>query len=203
MPDDIKIYCDCMARVRHHLSVVDTVFQGRIDTGHPELNTELIFLHFRKALEGIAFASLSANREKYSAARAGFATEWNARRMLGFIENVNPHFYPVPLCPPQETSPGHKFFDRIKGGFLTREDFEALYDGGSEVLHSGNPYGSGDFTVNFKYPVDEWSRRIKLLLGWHFVQLVDVNGLWIFQVADDGPVNAYPAGTDGPFVVEP
>ena len=46
-----------------------------------DLNAELIFLHFRKALEEISFASLSANREKYSAARAGFATEWNARRM--------------------------------------------------------------------------------------------------------------------------
>jgi hypothetical protein len=24
--------------------------------------------------------------------------------------------------------------------------------------------------------VDEWSRRIKLLLGWHFIQIVDVQG---------------------------
>jgi hypothetical protein len=93
MPTDIEIYCNCIARARYHLSVADAVFDGRITTAHLDLNTELIFIHFRKALEEIAFASLSANREKYSAARAGFATEWNARRMLGFIEKVNPNFY--------------------------------------------------------------------------------------------------------------
>lgn len=58
--DDIQIYCACKERVRHHVSIVDTVFAGRIDTGLPDLNSELIFLHFRKALEKIAFSSLSA-----------------------------------------------------------------------------------------------------------------------------------------------
>lgn len=102
MAVDIQIYCNCMERVRRHVSIADQVFAGKIDTQNRDLNTELIFLHFRKALEEIAFASLSANREKYSAARAGFATEWNARRMLGFVGKVNPNFYPIPLKPPQE-----------------------------------------------------------------------------------------------------
>jgi hypothetical protein len=164
---------------------------------------ELTFLHLRKALEGIAFASLSANREKYSAARDGFATEWNARRMLGFVEKVNSNFYPVPLKPPRETAPGHKHFDRVKEGFLTREEFELLYDGGSKILHSRNPYDKSDPTIDVKYTVDEWSRRIKALLSWHLVQLVDVDGIWIVQVSDKGPVQAFPALADGPFVVEP
>jgi hypothetical protein len=203
MPNDIEVYCNCVDRVRHHLSIVDTVFDGKIDTGHRELNVELIFLHFRKALEGIAFSSLSANREKYSAARAGFATEWNARRMLGFVEQINPNFYPVPLKPPQQIAPGHKFFDRVADGFLTKEDFSTLYDGSAEVLHCCNPYAPGDPTINVKYTVDEWSRRIKALLSWHFVQIVDVQGLWVIQVPDQGPVQGFPAAADGPFVVEP
>ena len=61
---DIQIYCNCIERVRHHVSISDNVFAGRIDTGHHDLNAELIFLHFRKTLEEIAFASLSANREE-------------------------------------------------------------------------------------------------------------------------------------------
>ena len=85
MSEDIQTYCNCIERARHHVSIADNVFAGRIDTGFHDLNAELIFLHFRKALEEIAFSSLSANREKYSAARTGFATEWNARRMLGFV----------------------------------------------------------------------------------------------------------------------
>jgi hypothetical protein len=122
--------------------------------------------------------------------------------MLGFIEKVNANFYPVPLKPPRETAPGHKQFDRVEDGFLTREDFEALYDGGSEVLHSRNPYAPGDAAIDVKYTVDEWSRRVKALLSWHFVQLVDVHGIWVVQVANDGPIRAFPAITDGPFVVE-
>jgi len=203
MPTDIEIYCNCIARVRHHLSVADTVLAGRIDTGHPDLNAELIFLHFRKALEEIAFSSLSANREKYSAARAGFATEWNARRMLGFVEKVNPNFYPVPLKPPRETAPRQKHFDRVTDAYLTQEDFETLYDGSAEVLHCRNPYAPGDPTIDVKYTVDEWSRRIKALLSWHFVQLVDVPGLWVIRVPNEGLVQGFSAMADGPFVVEP
>jgi hypothetical protein len=182
VPYDIQIYCTCMERVRHHVSIVDTVFAARIDTGFPDLNAELMFLHLRKALEEIAFSSLSANREKYSAARAGFANEWNARRMLGFVEKVNPNFYPVPLQPPRETSPGRKFFDRVMDGFLTKEEFATLYDGSAEVLHCPNPYAPSTPTIDSRHTVDEWSRRIKALLSWHFVQLVDVQGI----VGDSG-----------------
>jgi hypothetical protein len=74
MADDIQIYCNCMERVRRHVHIADQVFAGKIDTHNRDLNAELIFLHFRKALEEVAFASPSANREKYSATRAGFAT---------------------------------------------------------------------------------------------------------------------------------
>jgi len=203
MPEDIEIYCACMERVRHHVSVADTVFAGRIDIGNADLNTELIFLHFRKALEGIAFSSISANREQYAAARAGFATEWNARRMLGFVENVNPNFYPVPLQPPRETAPGHKYFDRVKDGFLTKEDFVSLYDISAEVLHSPNPYNPAGFTIDFKHTVDVWSTRIKALLTWHLVQLLGGDKLWVARVANEGAIHAWSAVGRGPFVVEP
>lgn len=192
-----------MERVRHHVSVADTVFAGGIDTGHADLNTELIFLHFRKALEAVAFSSISANREQYAAARAGFATEWNARRMICFVEDVNPNFYPVPLQPPRETVPGQKHFDRVQDGFLTKDDFVALYDISAEVLHSRNPYNPAGYTIDFKYTVDAWSSRIKALLSWHFVQLLGVDGLWVARVANEGAVEAWPVVADGPFVVEP
>src|SRR5580704_8466622 len=139
-----------MERVRRHIRIVDRVLLREINTGDNDLNAELIFLHFRKALEEIAFASLAANREKYSAARASFATEWNARRMLGFVEKVNPNFYPVALMPPRQTAPGHKFFDRVTEGFLSQDNFVTLYDGSAEVLHCRNPYTPGDPTINVK-----------------------------------------------------
>jgi hypothetical protein len=122
--------------------------------------------------------------------------------MLGFVESVNPNYYPVPLQPPRETAPGFKIFDRAMQGFLSKEDFVTLYDTSAEWPHCRNPYAPGDPTTNVKYTVDVWSLRIKTLLIWHFVQLADVPELWIVQVANDGPVSAFPGLADGPFMVE-
>jgi hypothetical protein len=202
VPNDIQTYCNCMERVRHHVSVADEVLAGRIDTRLDELNTQLIFLQFRNALEEIAFSSLSANRAQYAAARPGFATEWNARRILGFVENVNPNFYPVPVQPPRETAPGQRDVDRVQDGFLTRDDFVDLYDISAEVLHCRNPFNPGDFAIDFRYPVDRWSGRIKALLSWHFVQLPHSNMLWLVNVSNDRLISAWPLGADGPFVVD-
>jgi hypothetical protein len=203
VPTDIQIYCACMERVRHHVGVADTVFAGTIDTGHRDLNTELIFLHFRKALELIAFSSLSANRERYSAVRARFATDWNARRILDSVEEVNPNFYPVPLTPSQDTAPGHRAFGRVADGFLTKDDFVTLYGRSSKLLHSRNPYAPGDPAVNMEHPIDEWSRRIKALLRLHFVELVDVHGLWVVALPNEGHAEVVTAMADGPFEVGP
>jgi hypothetical protein len=52
-----------MERVRLHVSIADAVIAGRVNTGDREVNAELIFLHFRKALEEVAYSSLAANRE--------------------------------------------------------------------------------------------------------------------------------------------
>jgi hypothetical protein len=69
MAEDIQVYCNCMERIRRHINIVDRVFLREVNTGNSDLNAELIFLHFRKALEEIAFASLAAICEKYSVAR--------------------------------------------------------------------------------------------------------------------------------------
>lgn len=106
------------------------------------------------------------------------------------------------MKPPQEVAPGRKHFDRVIDGFLTRDDFATLYAGAAEVLHCRNPYAPGDPTINVKHTMDEWSRRIKPLLSWHFVQLVDLQGLWVIQVPNEGLVRVVTAVADGPFGVE-
>jgi hypothetical protein len=77
----------------------------------------------------------------------------------------------------------------------------ALYDITAEVLHSPNPYNAADYTIDFKYSVNAWSSRIKALLSWHFIQLLDGKTLWVVQIPNTGPVEFFPAVTDGPFVV--
>lgn len=197
--NDIQTYCGCMERVRHRVSVADAVFAERLDTGHADLNAQLAFLQLRNALEEIAFSSLSANRDAYAAVRPGFATEWNARRMLGFVENINPHFYPVPVHPPAARDcPGPQALRPRTRWFPLPRGIGALYDISAETLHCRNPYTPGDGGIDFRYTVEGWSGRIKALLTWHFVQLLNVNMLWLVQVPNDGRVRAWPLGADGP-----
>ena len=203
---ELLAYCNCMERVKHHVRIIESALSGAVVVSNHRdcsmLLAELIFLHFRKALEEIAFASLSANREKYAAARAGFATEWNARRMLGFIEKVNPSFYPLPLQEPKETAPGIKHFERMNEPFLTRDDFEKLYDSAGEVLHSPNPFSPKKDAINVHYTADEWITRVGRLLSWHVMQIPDLQGLWLVCVPSDAPAQAVLTAAADPFIVE-
>ena len=200
MPSDIQIYCDAMAQVRTRINVVQTIMAGNLHIGlagqaHLQDQTaELIFVQFRKVLEGVAVASLSANREKYAEVHANFSKHWRAKDMLTVLDGVNPGFWPVPLAEPVETSPGHQYFGPgPTEDVFTREDFIYLYQCSSEALHTRNPYKEGDPTINIKYTVQEWVRRLQRLLSWHRTQLL--NGeMWVINIPREGNVRAV-AGT--------
>jgi len=55
------------------------------------------------------------------------------------------------------------------------------------------PRGEGPepSTINVRYPVPEWINRVKNLLSWHRIQLIDGN-IWLVR-ADEYPVHVYPA----------
>jgi len=116
MTNDIQIYCDCMGVIRDRMNAVSAIMAGQIHIGVPghaclkDQTAELIFVQFRKVLEGIAFASLSANKDKYSEVHANFLRHWRAKDMLAVMDTINPNFYPMPLLAPVEISPGHKPF---------------------------------------------------------------------------------------------
>ncbi len=193
MPTDYDTYANCMKRIRNRLDVVDQVLFGKIATNNQsDLMAEIIFIQFRKSLEEIAFASLSANKDVYSAVHAKFSGHWRANDMLDEIKKVNPGFYPIAAQPPKETSPGIRHFDRLEDGFLTRDEFAKLYKHSSEVLHTRNPYKEGDPTINIGYTVQEWAARFRNLIRWHFITLVDGNGV-LGWVPDEGSVHAYPS----------
>ena len=197
MPSDIQIYCDCMARIRDRINVVNKVLAGTIQLGHSDQIAELIFVQFRKTLEEIAFASLSANKEKYSEVHANFSKHWRAKDMLAVLDKVNPNFYPVPLPPPVEIARGQKHFGApLSDGFLTRNDFVLLYNCSAEALHTRNPYRDGDPTINIKYTVQEWVGRFQKLLSWHNTELLN-GDRWLVNMRSQGPVQAWSASPTG------
>ncbi|MGH9436687.1 MAG: hypothetical protein ACRD22_02025 [Terriglobia bacterium] len=118
---DVQIYCDCMARIRDRINLVQTVMSGGITIGLSGQASELIFVPFRKTLEEIAFATLSANKKKYSEVHATFSRHWRAKDILAVMDRVNSNFYPVPLPAPVQTSPrNYHFGEPLTDGFVTR-----------------------------------------------------------------------------------
>lgn len=192
MKSDIEIYCDCIAEVRVRLNVVDGFINGSLTTGFEVCNVETVFLQLRKILELIAFASLTANKSVYSAAHKNFSKHWNAKKMLGDLQKVNPDFYPTPLDPPQETAPGVKHFTSPTDGFMTATEFVSLYEAASEIIHTRNPFSTQVSLTQIVYPVHEWVLRIRQLLAWHLMHLIN-GGKWIVNVPTEGDVQTWPA----------
>jgi hypothetical protein len=192
MPTDIQIYCNCMAEVRTRIGVVQGVLAGHITTGNDNCNAELIFLQLRKTLELVAFASLCANKDAYSAAHEKFASHWKAKAMLNALEEINPDFYPVPLDHPQRTASGAKHFPRSADGFMRTEEFASLYDSCSDVLHTRNPFTPKDPTIQIGYTVQQWVARVQRLLGLHLVHLAG-GDKWIVNVPAEGDIQVWHA----------
>jgi hypothetical protein len=190
---DTKLYLKCMWEARDRISLISSVVARQITIGRDDFAAELIFLQFRKVLELIAFASLTANRVKYSAAHARFAEHWRAKDMLKELAKVNPDFYPMPLKPPVLQEDGIKHFPAVTEGFLTKDDFEVLYGHAGDILHARNPFTSKSLTVNIGYTVPQWVSRIQTLLRWHVMHLVD-GKKWIVEVpVGEGQIHVIPA----------
>ena len=192
MSNDTVTYCNCMSQIRQRTGLVQSVLNRTVTTGQDVFDTELIFVQFRKILELIAFSTLTANREKYSLAHANFAVHWNAKSMLEAVAKLNPSFYPVPLGPPELLPNGVKQFTPLAEGFLTKNEFEFLYDKSSEVLHQRNPFATKDPVIQIGYNAAQWILRIQTLLAFHNVDLVD-ESKWMVEIPNEGPVKLWPA----------
>ncbi|MGC3983117.1 MAG: hypothetical protein QM808_17830 [Steroidobacteraceae bacterium] len=192
MPTDIEIYCGYMAEIRDRVNVIENVLNGVLAGIPPFVATEVVNLQFRKVLELIAFSTLAANKEAYASAHENFSKHWRAKKILEEISKLNPDFYPMALDPPEEVGPGRKHFPRPDGGFLTHDEFVALYDSASGVLHTSNPYATNSASTSFQYSTSQWAGRIQRLLGWHRVQLIS-GSLWIVNIPNQGDVQTWPA----------
>lgn len=194
--DDQLRYCNCMEQLLPRFSLLKSVFARQFSTGHDFMDAEIVFLQFRRVLEQIAFASLVANKDVYSKARSSFAKDWRATKMLKYLEQVNPDYYPQPLKHAGMTIEGdgrrHHRLEPLAVGFLTTEDFVELYDHCGNVVHAQNPF-SGVTTIHVGRTAQDWLERIENLVKLHRVKLV-TGSYWVGAVPDnDGKVHTYSA----------
>ena len=67
-------------------------------------------------------------------------------RILDTLEKANSEFYPVPT---KQVQVAENFFDTpaVQTGYLTKEEFVALYGRCSDVLHAENPFSRNEDDV--------------------------------------------------------
>ena len=143
---------------------------------------------FRKTLELIALASLVANREEYAKQRANFSTDWNAKKILTTLENVNPRYYPVPTKPVRLTAQDFADYDlQPISEYLTRDNYILLFDKCSYLLHAANPYSESQPPyMEFMSEAPEWLRKTSALLNHHHIFPLDTDMMFVVQMGRAG-----------------
>lgn len=193
--DILNKYANCMEEIKKRSEVVHAFLRRKIHATYLQTTVESICLQIRKILELIALASLVANKSEYEKHRKNFQRDWNAKRILETLDKANPKFYP---------SPSEQIISPVTGkvveakpittGYLSRSDYEGLYDECSEILHASNPFSSQQQEIqSFLENTPEWMQKIKVLLNHHHVQLIDERvQLWVLMKAkSDGKVHVY------------
>ncbi|MER0204639.1 MAG: hypothetical protein DU480_12460 [Nitrosomonas sp.] len=176
-----------MSEIKRRIKVIDFFL---LNTGHAlyqATTLESVCLQFRKILELIAFSSLIANKDRYSAVYKNFASNWNAEWLLKDLRRINPKFYPIPI----EEKPSQRIGIKtdiipITEGYLTEVDFISTYKKCGSILHAANPYGSKTSYHFFQKAFPLWRKKIILLLNCHEVHFVDNSGIWVIHMQEDG-----------------
>jgi hypothetical protein len=187
---DKVAYCNCMEQVKRRLRLIRLATTGGIRTGDEGADAEFACLQVRRALELTAFATLAANRERYSEIRADVENEWRAKRILDRLKQLHQDFYPVPVSP-NRIGPGRWHFSEITDGYLTQDEFVELYDKCSDALHEWNPFRPGHRHIDFRLSIAEWSARIERLLDFHHVRLVDQDDVLLVRLTDPADGKAH------------
>lgn len=192
----ISKYREYMTEIRFRTDVISraisTLQSGDALTGYRESDIELIYLQFRHCLELIMFASLSAHyAHGYELSQRLLKKEYNATRLLRFLKDKNPKFYPIPM-----ESGDIKGEDGIWQtipvieGFLTQDDFCSLYDQScGKLLHAQRTSKFKDGHERLIENATFYRDRMMKLLNCHWVTLTeDISFRVIMRDAETGAV---------------
>ena len=183
---DIDKYCGIMEEIKRRMSVIEFFLSGKGHALYIPPTVESVCLQVRKILELIAFGSLAANKDLYSATYTQFASHWHAGRLLRDLAKVNPDFYPKPVIEVDAADPRiRKKLENRQPDYLSKDDFVTAYDECGAVMHASNPYGTPIDYAEYQRKTLSWPQRIMNLLNCHQVQLVNDAGFWLIHMKEE------------------
>lgn len=204
-----KIYLENMRDVKKRLRYSEAQISEFVSTKE-RLFLENAILHTRKALECIAYASIAPNKKEYSKFRsrakmaADFTKDYHGAKILKQLGMVNKEFYPVSLVEPKSVGPRKWHFERVKNGYLTKNQYIKLYDRLGKFLHADNPWDNDKGYHNLAKDMPENFERIRRLLQIHatFVQEKERRLTFVVDMgSEEKDVSIFYAIADGAFKV--
>jgi hypothetical protein len=182
-PEPIDQYAACIREIKHRFEVIDHFVIRQEKLLYRQTSIETVCLQMRKILELIAFASLCANKNAYSAVHDDFAKHYHANFLLNALEKINPHFYPRPLIEQVSNQDSLVNYELRQNDYLTREKFEKAYEKCSSMLHAHNPFRQSTPYEYFENAIPKWRMEIINLLNMHSVRLIDdESSFWLIQM---------------------
>lgn len=171
-------YLKLMWEVDKRLEALHTLMNNQTNIPYLQITIESEALQLRKLLEIIAYSSLIAHKTGYEKLREGVSKDWHAKRIIRKIEEINPDFYPTPM-----TRTENRGWKRRNGGFLTKTQFETLYDKCGDMMHTKNPFSKrSPNSLRFHERVPDYVERIENLIRSHQVKLAGVEKLIFVNV---------------------
>lgn len=185
MKDDIQKYIRCMEEIKLRDKVIEDHLTGKLSTGQPMIDIELICLQFRKIGEMIMLSALCAHRKEYLNVHRNIQKEWEPTKIKKTLDNVHPDFYPVPFDRILDPITKQLRNQRITEGFLSKDECISLIGWCGGILHAFNPYNDQKVfqeVENVKSSFPEWQIRIRRLLKTHEIKLSGTTKqLWVYM----------------------
>lgn len=166
----ITTYADILNEVRTRILSINTIISNTTSLP-PWLTAELGYIQLRMLCELVALGCLIAHGDLKPTKGKKFQKEYAADHIIKSLEQLHSNFYPHPVICDFSTNSIH--IERIKSGFLTKDDLLKLYYECGDYLHRGsiskiyNP-------SNPKQPpqierVLEWGKKFSNLLSQHHI----------------------------------
>jgi len=161
---DGEKYCNLMEEVKLRINVITYFLSGQGHALYPPATLESMCLQIRKILELVAFGSLVANKQAYSA-----------------------DFYPVPIIEVPSGILGVQMRHKKRvGDYLDETEFKKVYGRCGAMAHAANPYSKGIDYGYYARMLPVWRTRIVNLLNAHNIQLLGNPGIYLIHMTERG-----------------
>jgi hypothetical protein len=177
----IKSYKTLMREALLRAEFINVIIQGRSEAD-PRLAYEIGFLQLRMLCEIIAIGCLTAHGDLPATRTQKLMETWRPHQILGALQKVRPHFYPIPFRSQTKRADGTLIYDNRTEGGLTRPELIHLHGIAGGVLHKGGATSALSFYANTHVDfrtIARWNQKILDLLSIHAIAIIDNESLYL------------------------